>query len=231
MLTPYDDPIARSFKNNENAAAIQTAIENRRLADGEPVYQAIRSTNMPGRFERYAAAEPSESQRQQQEEERAAAAESRFQRDRTSDSQTDCNCRFTGGVADASDCEAHSGRPRSAQHPAPITNTPPRRIACPKCHAGAGARCVDKSGAYMRRYHAERTEAARPPEVLAISTAAPHTITTAQAVAEIETAAHAPEPSLGAAVEALVARYTCGAVIDAAWAAGAKLHPWKGRTA
>ena len=77
----------------------------------------------------------------------------------------------------------------------------------------------------------KRTRAARPapaPEVTAIGTGPTHTLTTAEAVEEIQRAADTPEPpELDRAVEALVKRYTCGSVIDASWAASERLHPWK----
>ncbi len=78
-----------------------------------------------------------------------------------------------------------------------------------------------------------QAETARPeptPEISAIGAGPTRTITAAEAVAEIQTAAARPEPAdLDAAVEALVARYTCGSVIDAAWAASARLFQ-PGRT-
>jgi len=64
--------------------------------------------------------------------------------------------------------------------------------------------------------------------VTAIGTGPTHTLTTAEAVEEIQRAADTPEPpELDRAVEALVKRYTCGSVIDASWAASERLHPWK----
>lgn len=147
---------------------------------------------------------------QTRDDERASQADRAYQRERLNagtPSDPPCMCTFSGDTADTRDCPAH-GTTRSYM-PAAITLTPPRRIACPRCHAEPGARCVDKSGAYMSRYHRERTAAARP-------AAAPQ--------AEPPTPAAAPElPSLDAQVEALVARYTCGSVIDAAWAASARL--------
>ena len=55
----------------------------------------------------------------------------------------------------------------------------------------------------------------------------PEKMTTAQAVAEIQ-----PDPTdLDTQVEALVRRHTCGAVIDAAWAAASRIFRPNGRTA
>jgi hypothetical protein len=138
---------------------------------------------------------------------RAAAANARFQRDTHYDEQGSpsdppCSCRCDGDQADASGCEAHSGRiPRVAlQGPTPVIRAPRKP---------------------------RRTRAARPaptPEIAAIGTGPTHIMQAAEAVAEIQRAAAEPElPELDRAIEALVARYTCGSVIDAAWEASHRL--------
>jgi hypothetical protein len=128
--------------------------------------------------------------------------------------------------------EAHSGRPRiTLQDPTPVIARPPNprlQIPCPACSAQAGQRCTNYTGAYCAPHGARKPAPA--PKTLKYTDGQPYTDPSPQPD-KVSEVSETSETSLDAAVEALVARYTCGAVIDAAWAAGAKLHPWKGRTA
>jgi hypothetical protein len=118
--------------------------------------------------------------------------------------------RCDGDQADASECGHHSERiPRAAlQGPTPVI-APPLKPKRPRAARLTNAR-----------------EPAPTPVITAVVAGPTRTIT-AEAIAEIQHAAAGPElADLDRAVEALVKRYTCGSVIDAAWAASGRLHPW-----
>lgn len=116
-------------------------------------------------------------------------------------------------------------QPPTAAIPAP---TPAAlNIECPQCHAAAGARCLNYSGSHCAP-HGARNKAAKAADA-PIPAPRPQPAPPKKATAAaIRTEA---DEDLEADMRALLARYTLGTVLDAAWDADRALRPRGARTA
>ena len=136
--------------------------------------------------------------------------------------------------------------------PGPQIPAPPdARLStpCPKCHAEIGDGCTNYKGQNCAPHAGRKATIcfadgciARAVTLTPKPLCAAHALGTAQQPAASEKLAEFPQaqasteaapigdtPTLDAQVEQLVRAHTLGAVLDAAWAASHRLHPWPSR--